>query len=105
MVPEPEGERWELVDGMVVKFRSDADGWLTATIWIDDAPQRDIGRAHIDFLGPGGGSPEHTLFVQTMARLFDMLVEKRTGIPLQSRLQRPNRGHESERSSAQGGAG
>lgn len=106
--PKPADEadpKYELIDGMVLKYRSDAEGWLTATIWIDDEPKRDIGRAHIDFLGVAGGA-QHMLFVTTMSGLFDAFVLKKTGEPIRTTtFRKPKRGHESEPSSAQGGAG
>lgn len=103
---EIEGKPYVTVEGMALKFRTDAEGWLNATIWIDNEPRRDIGRAHVGFLGPGGGSPEHEIFVRAMSRLFDLFVENRTGVQLRTEFRRvPKPGHENERSSAQGGGG
>lgn len=69
------------VPGVRLKYRTferDEALWVSATIWVDDAPRAEIATLRVDDLGPG--SPLYHAWVDATSAIFNARLSAITGL-------------------------
>lgn len=64
--------------GIVLKFRTTADGFVTATVWFDDEPRVELARLWVE-VSVHPGDPLYITWRESVQNLFNAWLRRVTG--------------------------